>query len=284
MPNFNDRRLARPEGVARTYQVVPWAIELREAPDLNARIGTQVLSGEVVDTFETAHDFVQVRCRRDHYVGWAEQWLLDPKVAQPTHKVTALRTLGYVKPDQKARAETAYCLGAGLVATGARHGPWIEFERAGWVYERHVSKPATLEEDPAAVAERFLEAPYLWGGRTCLGVDCSGLVQQAFEACGVLLPRDSDMQAAWAGEPVTDWQAPGALQRGDLIFREGHDGILTAPGELLHANAWHMAVARESLANAIERIRPAAGAITGVRRVPIEDLRGDVPAWKAASA
>lgn len=263
---------------------MPWAIELREAPDLDARVGTQALGGEIVDVFGAERDFVQVRCRRDHYVGWAEQWLLAPKVSPPTHKVTALRTLGYVKPDQKARAETAYCLGAGLVATGKRQGPWIEFERAGWVHERHVAGPGAVEDDPAAVAERFLEVPYLWGGRTCLGIDCSGLVQQAFEACGILLPRDSDMQAAWAGEAVADWQAPGALKRGDLVFWEGHVGILTGPDELLHANAWHMAVAREPLERAIDRIRPVAGEVTAVRRVSVAEGRAGVPAWKTASA
>lgn len=279
MPDLNDKRLARPEGTAIAFQVSGIAADLLEAPDPAARIGTQALTGEILDTYREEKGFILARCRRDNYVGWVQPHLLSERIYPPTHKVVVRRTLGFSRPDLKSPVRAGVCFGSRLAATGAKQGPWIEFESVGWVYDRHVAALESIEADPAGVAERFLEMPYLWGGRGAQGIDCSGLVQQAFEACGVLLPRDSDMQAAWAGEEVTGWQVPGTLQRGDLVFWEGHVGILTRPDELLHANVFHMAVAREPLATAISRIRPVAGEVTAVRRINIEATRGVRPDW-----
>jgi len=281
MPDLNDKRLARPAGAAVPRQVIMPAAPLRDQPQEAARLDTQLLCGEVADVFCEEGGFALVRARRDHYTGWVPVAALSREVMAPTHKVSALLTLGFRAPDLKSPNPSLLPLGALLTVTGQREGAWIDCGRSGWVHERHLAGLDVFSADPAGIAERFLEAPYLWGGRGEPGLDCSGLTQQAFEACGVLLPRDSDMQAAWAGDELDHWQAPGALKRGDLIFWEGHVGIMTRPDELLHANAWHMAVAREPLSAAISRISRIAGEVTCVRRVNVARTRGVTPEWMA---
>jgi cell wall-associated NlpC family hydrolase len=131
---------------------------------------------------------------------------------------------------------------------------------------RHLVPIGVDEPDFVAIAERFVGVPYLWGGKTALGLDCSGLVQIALAACGISCPRDSDMQQASLGIPVTI-ASLSDLRRGDLVFWQGHVGIVRDRAHLLHANAFHMAVAVEPIADAIERIRAGGSEVTGVRRV-----------------
>jgi cell wall-associated NlpC family hydrolase len=279
MPDLDDKRLARPDGAGVAFQVTAGVAAVRETPAPDGRVGTQALHGEMLDVFREEGEFGLVRCRRDRYVGWVSMDTLSAPALPVTHKVSALRTYCFASPDVKSAPRFLLSLGARIAATGRKDGVWVECDRAGWVHERHLSPLDLFETDPASVAERFMEAPYLWGGRESLGLDCSGLVQQAFEACGVQLPRDSDMQAAWAGDAVSDWQAPGALRRGDLVFWQDHVGILTAPDTLLHANAFHLAVAREPLAGAIARIRAVVGDVTKVRRVTLKPQA--IPDWLA---
>lgn len=269
MLSFNDARLARPSGTPVRYQVTAGVAAVRETPAPDGRLGTQALHGELVDVFHEEGEFGLCQLVRDRYTGWVNMDALSAPALPQTHKISALRTYCFSEPDIKSAPRFMLCLGARVAATGRTDGLWTECARAGWVHTHHLASLDVFERDPVSVAERYLETPYLWGGRESLGLDCSGLVQQAFEACGVLLPRDSDMQASWAGVPVENWQAPGALQRGDLVFWEGHVGLMTSPETLLHANAWHVAVEREPLAQAIARIRNVEGEVTGVRRVSL---------------
>ncbi|AXE63264.1 hypothetical protein BBF93_02800 [Hyphomonas sp. CACIAM 19H1] len=278
MPVFSDKRLARPQGEAALFQVTAGAVALRETPAPDGLVSTFALHGEAVEVFRKEGEFGLVQCQRDRYVGWALMEALSAPIRPVTHKVSALRTYAFSQADLKSAPHFMLSLGARVAATGRREGPWVECARAGWVHERHLASPGSFEDDPAAVALRFLGAPYLWGGRESLGLDCSGLLQQAFEACGVLLPRDSDMQGAWVGTEVS---GNVRLCRGDVVFWEGHAGILTAPDTLLHANAHHMAVAEEPLAEAVERIGKIAGPVTGVRRIDRAAERGKRPAWLA---
>lgn len=282
MPDINDKRLARPKGEALQVQVTVPVAPVRETPETDGLQTSQALHGEMADVFARKAGFAQVQLRRDKYVGWVREEHLSTHMHLPTHRVCALRTFAFLAPDLKSPALSTLSHGALVAATGRTEGVWTECAHTGWIHARHLAAPGVLEADPAGVAERFLGTPYLWGGRESLGLDCSGLVQQAFEACGVILPRDSDMQAAWAGDEVKGWQAPGALKRGDLVFWEGHVGILTRPDELLHANAHHLAVEREPLTGAIARLRPVVGDVVTVRRVALAKARGVVPGWLSA--
>jgi cell wall-associated NlpC family hydrolase len=147
-----------------------------------------------------------------------------------------------------------------MVAVEGQEGRFVK--AAGrWFVEEHLAPVGHAEADYVAVAERFVGTPYHWGGRESLGLDCSGLVQQALYASGRACPRDSDQQAAM-GEPVE------ALRRGDLVFWRGHVAIMTSEHDVIHANAWHMAVVVEPLAEAVaRRSRLGGGEPTGFRRL-----------------
>jgi cell wall-associated NlpC family hydrolase len=152
--------------------------------------------------------------------------------------------------------------GAG-VAVVREHESFAVTAAGGYVPSRHLAEIAAIEGDYVAVAERFLGAPYLWGGKSSLGIDCSGLVQVALTACGIPCPRDSDMQ-----EHAIGWRAaPASVQRGDLVFWEGHVAIARDAETLIHANAFHMQVEIELVAHAVARNRANGSEITSVRRV-----------------
>jgi cell wall-associated NlpC family hydrolase len=137
----------------------------------------------------------------------------------------------------------------------------------GHIPLRHLVPLDAVEADFVAVAERFLGAPYLWGGKTSLGLDCSGLVQVALAACGIPCPRDSDMQEQALGEPLMLANGRPDLRRGDLMFWQGHVAIARDETTLVHANAFHMAVVTEPIAEAVMRIRAAGSDVASVRRV-----------------
>lgn len=282
MPEFNDKRLTPPDGAQGTAMQISAPIApMHDAPHAAAERVTEALHGEYVCAFREEAGFTCVQLERDRYVGWVESAALSETRLEVTHKIAAIRTYAYSAPDLKSAPACRLPHGAWLNITG-REGRFLQAARAGWVPEQHVVEAGTVEDDPAAVAERFLHAPYLWGGCDSVGVDCTGLVQAAYRACGATLPRDSDMQYGWAGDALPDWQMPGALRRGDLVFWKGHVGIMLDAEMFLHANAHHMAVAREPLSQAIERIEKIYGEPIGARRINVSLERSRVPDWRAA--
>ncbi|MEM8921182.1 MAG: NlpC/P60 family protein, partial [Pseudomonadota bacterium] len=153
------------------------------------------------------------------------------------------------------------------IAATDRDGNWVKADRGGWLFVDHLAPLSVFADDFVAVAEQFVGAPYLWGGKESLGLDCSGLVQTALAAAGVAAPRDSDMQEAAIGAPISHAADLSNLQRGDLVFWRGHVGVMIDEKHLLHANAHHMATAIEPLVQTVERLTPAVGPIRSVRRL-----------------
>jgi len=245
----------------QTRRLAAPAAAIRRSPDAASEQMDQLLFGELFDVLEEAGGWAFGQARRDGYVGFVQADTLVGAEAETTHWVSALRTYAFSEPNIKSAPLGLYSMNA-LVAIEAREGRFAKGTGTGWFVETHLSPIGFGESDHAAVAERFLGAPYQWGGRESLGLDCSGLVQQSLYARARACPRDTDMQQA-LGESVER----SDLQRGDLIFWKGHVAILTDERAIIHANAHHMCVAREGLDEAIDRIRAAgAGEPTAFRR------------------
>lgn len=234
---------------------------LRKSPAADAEQWDQLLFGEAFDVLEEAGGFCWGQAARDGYVGFVESAALAPGGELATHRVSAIRTYAFSKPDIKSKPAGLYSLNA-LVTVEAREGRFAKAAGGGWFIEAHLAPLGEFDSDPAAVAERFIGAPYQWGGRESLGLDCSGLIQQALYACGRSCPRDTDMQAAGLGEPITQDQ----LRRGDLVFWKGHVVMMLDETRIIHANAHFMNVTIELLADALSRIGAIYGPPTAFRR------------------
>ena len=251
------------------YEVIEPQAPLRGEPSHDAPLLTEALKGERVTIYEKNDEgWAWGQLAADGYVGWLSANALAPPGAPPTHKVAALRTLVFPGPSIKLAPLEALPLGA-RVAVARREERMAVTQSGGYLPAVHLAPIDVYETDFVAVAERFLGVPYLWGGKTVLGLDCSGLVQIALAACGISCPRDSDMQEEALGSPVAAAADLSDLQHGDLVFWTGHVAIVRDRANFLHANAFHMAVAIEPIGDAIARIRGAGGEITGVRRIAL---------------
>lgn len=244
-----------------TRQVVAPLADLWRGSDA-ARRDTQLLFGERFEVLEEADGLCWGQSAADGYVGHVPAAALGPDGLAPSHRVAVPLAHLYPDPDIKAPPLMALPMGAVLAVTA--QGARFHETAGGFVLSRHLVAADHRAPDPVSVAERFLHAPYLWGGRSVMGLDCSGLIQLAAMAAGLPAPRDSDMQEAM-GAPL----APDApLRRGDLVFWAGHVGWMLDAGRLLHANAHHMQVVAEKLAVAVARIAAAgAGGVTHRRRL-----------------
>ena len=243
-------------------RIVLPAVALRRRPDAKASWDTQALFGEEVAVYDDRDGWAWVQLRRDGYVGYLESAALGAAEAA-THRVAALRTHAYPGPSMKLPPAFALSLGAEVRVVGET-GDFLIDGGGRHFWARHLAAKDARETEFVAVAERFENSPYLWGGRTSEGVDCSGLVQTALRAAGIEAPRDSDMQERM-GTPL---DADAALARGDLVFWEGHIGVMRDASTLLHANGFHMAVVSEPLAEARSRIAASGGGeISSIRRL-----------------
>jgi cell wall-associated NlpC family hydrolase len=253
----------------RVREVIEPQVPLRGEPRPDASLLTEALKGERVTVYDTnGEGWAWGQLEADGYVGWLpENALVAPGVA-PSHKVAALRTLAFPGPSIKMPPLEALPFGARLAV--ARVADRMAVTPSGaHVPAAHLAPLDAYEADFVAIAERFAGTPYLWGGKTALGLDCSGLVQIALTACGVSCPRDSDMQerAEVLGKPLHSAPEFYLPKRGDLVFWKGHVAIARDHASLIHANAFHMAVAIEPIAEAIPRIRGAGSEVTCVRRL-----------------
>jgi cell wall-associated NlpC family hydrolase len=249
-----------------TFEITEAIAPVRMAPSSDAELMTQALKGERVTIYDrNGEGWAWGQLDRDGYVGWLPDSSLARPQAAPTHKVTAIRTFAFPGPSIKLSPLNTLVMNS-LLAVTAESGAFA-VTREGWYVPRgHLGDPDRFEKDFVELAERFVGTPYLWGGKSSFGIDCSGLVQIALNAAGTGCPRDSDMQQDGLGSDVDPTQS-GKLQRGDLIFWKGHVAIARDKDTIVHANAHHMATVIENTTEAIARIKAAGSEIAAIKRL-----------------
>ncbi|MDO8877918.1 MAG: NlpC/P60 family protein [Pseudolabrys sp.] len=244
-------------------EVIEPIADVRREPAHEAPLDTQALKGERVTVYEISDEgWAWGQLEADGYVGYLSANALGPVGPLPTHKVSVPRTFGFPGPDIKLPPMIALPMGATIDIV--RETERFALDAFSWHYPlTHVAALAKRQPDFVAVAEMLLNAPYLWGGKTSLGIDCSGLVQVSLHAAGRACPRDTYMQERALGQPKT----LNELRRGDLVFWKGHVAIACDAATLIHANAHHMMVVKEPVNEAVTRIKRAGNDVTSVKRL-----------------
>jgi cell wall-associated NlpC family hydrolase len=222
----------------------------------------QLLRGDAVTVIDRRDGHAFVQAAKDGYCGWVVEPALGPAIT-PSHWVAARASHLYSGPKVQAPESTALPFGVHLAVLGI-DGSFARLAD-GFVPLVHLRSVTDRPTDPVAVAEGFLAAPYLWGGNSAAGLDCSGLVQAAFLACGLPCPGDSDLQQTIGQDLAPD--AP--LRRGDLLFWKGHVALVVDGQRLIHANGHSMTVAYEGIQAAISRIADQNGGPVTARRRPM---------------
>jgi cell wall-associated NlpC family hydrolase len=238
---------------------------IHRAPAEDSMQISQALFGEDVQVFERANDWAWIRSRADGYVGYVLDSALATLMPPITHRVTAHATHLYPKANLKTFPAVVLPLNA-LISVVDQNGDYMELATGGFVFVDHVRPITENAGDFVSVAERFVHTPYLWGGKTAAGLDCSGLVQVALQASGIAAPRDADMQEEELGTALLINDLDG-MKRGDLVFWEGHVGIMHDNAHLLHANGHHMMTVIEPLRAAVDRIAAKGTPVRSVKRL-----------------
>jgi cell wall-associated NlpC family hydrolase len=274
-PDLADMRLAELVSATkfvsgRLMQICDPVADIRREPRPDAPVDSQGLYGEKVLVFEDHEGWCWVQLQTDGYVGYMAHNALTSRLTNATHIVSAPRTFLYPGPDMKYPVSAALSMGTGLSVTSeteTRGTKYLALTSGEYIIAAHTIAAGNGPNDPVAVASRLLETPYLWGGRSGFGIDCSGLVQLSHALCGRSLQRDSDMLREGAGTLIGQGADHPPLIRGDLVFWKGHVAMMEDETMMIHASGHTMSVVREGFADAVQRIEPMYGLPLAYRRI-----------------
>lgn len=248
-------------------RVIATAAFLHRHPARDAPVDTQAIFGESVTVYDEHEGWSWVQLHDDGYVGYLPSETLSAAGAEPTHKVGAVRTFIYPGPNLKLPNDGYLTINSKVSVTGIE-GDYARLATGGYVFAPHLTPLHAKVADYVSVAEQFLHTPYLWGGKTSIGIDCSGLAQISLTAAGIKAPRDSDMQEQQLGAAVEVKPDLSGLKRGDLVFWKGHVGLMIDETNFIHATGHSMTVMIEPLSVAEERIRRTSyGPISTIKRL-----------------
>lgn len=253
------------------------SVPLRGRPVASDGFVTEALLGERVTVYDQADGWAWVQLARDRYVGYVPADAISGEVRETTHRVSALGTLVYSAADIKSAPLMHLSLNA-EVTVARTVDRFVELAEGGFVVARHLRERGRHALDFVEIAERLIGTPYLWGGKTRIGLDCSGLLQLSLAASGIAAPRDTDMQQAALGAEVDIPDDLEGLVRGDLVFWRGHVGIMADDLMIVHANAYHMTTVAEPLTETAHRIAKAGSNVVAIRRLPARSAGNDAPA------
>ncbi|KAB2666183.1 NlpC/P60 family protein [Brucella tritici] len=273
-PDLADERLTGRVEAARftagtAMQVSASVVDLRAEPRMDSGPQTQMIFGDHLRVFEEMDGWSWVQAERDGYTGYVSSAALEQPAGTETHLVIVPRTFVYPGSDLRFPHTKALSLGSRVRIVGAaetRGTKYALLESGEALIASHLAPIGDHATDYVAVAETLLHTPYLWGGTSGFGIDCSGLVQLCMWVAGRTVLRDSDMQQNTLGEITEPDATYSNLKRGDLVFWKGHVAICASPDMLIHASGHTMTVTLEPLQDAIKRIAYLYDLPTLIRR------------------
>lgn len=240
------------------YQVHCESVAMMLEPDSESEASSEIVYGEKIEILEDLDDWVLARCLSDDYEGYIPADSFTDETYEPTHKIKALRSFFYLEPDFKTPPLASLPFFGHVKTSGTEENGFVQLYKGGWLWKDHLYPAKENLPDIYESALKFLNAPYLWGGRTSSGIDCSALVQLALLSAGVPCPRDTKDQVS-IGKDIKE----NDLQKGDLVFFDGHVGFADGKGNLLNATARTMDVRIETLSE----VSGHYGGIKTIKRV-----------------